>query len=141
MVSYNEETSLFNETFSLNETSFFDKASILNASIFGPILHQMALFLADWFGSLILPVPQHLASAAGDNAYTKHIGAPAMRKYVVFAPPSNRLEIWLGCLHSLVIQEPNMSFLMIWIAFKVYISKMTIPARALMRRGFAAGQK
>lgn len=64
-----------------------------------------------------------------------------MRKYVVFAPSSNRLEIWLRWLHSLVIQEPNMSFLMIWTTFKVYISKMTIPARALMGRGFAAGQK
>lgn len=64
-----------------------------------------------------------------------------MRKYVVFAPSSNWLEIWLWRLLRLVIQEPNMSFLMIWIAFKVYISKMTIPARALMGRGLTAGQK
>ncbi len=51
-----------------------------------------------------------------------------MRKYVVFALTSNWLEIWLRWLLRLVIQGPNMSFLMIWIAFKVYISKMTIPA-------------
>ncbi|WP_212969804.1 hypothetical protein [Paenibacillus cineris] len=118
----------FHETFSLNENILLRRSFHLQRIHLradpppnGPVSCRLV-------GTLILPVPPHLASAVGDNAYTKHIGAPAMRKYVVFALTSNWLEIWLWRLLRLVIQEPNMSFLMIWIAFKVYISKMTIPA-------------